>query len=911
MNLSSFICISSLYAILGVNVDIPIPNTHNNEEYTFITEDLKEYKDFQYITNIHVPYPACEIYSTVFLFICTSPISDTEKIFQGIQSKCQYFISACHEDIPRCMSSPFQEAHFLTVVSQRVNKSNTAYFSFSITVKISDEVTECLVYGSLAHYWLTNANDIVSLNISESSTAHDFQPLSILSIGPPKCHRMSLHFQRNSSYLENVDVTEYYVMENMLYYEIDTEDEEVTNVLLRCHVDHTSDTTLLMVTALSLHSSVTITPNKINSSNIPVTQRDPIVCHDQSDHLSIVPVIDDLDVSGIVATDSDFYLMGCYNGTDINPTSPYPCSNSFIPIAMNSSISFHGAKLSIGPLSMISRLILRSSSSSGFCVTLLLTQSSTTSSLEVLTFAAPSGIIPPLAKLFSLDISCQYSGIRAVPLAYRTHMHQHGQSIKLWVTRRNSWNLLVHDTENSGEIISLTSNVTLHPEDTVSVRCEYDTSLEMEQLAIGPNLSRDDMCNLYLYVGSSQRSQTFFCSNTTKLFPTEQVIDARVDASKIYHEDKAWNLFKVTSNQSVKNVALFDDSSIVMIIQVDDEEKPDLFVKLDLDKDVITHVTNNKTWLKLKGMFATKNHESFLTDIRLQTVFKIKDTQQALFVLKTGKINFCEPSSVVVDANDMIYVGDSLCGGKIIKFTEEGEYITEYGQKGESKSIPGIFHEISDIAFDSYLGVLYVADSSALQIHVMDLNGNFLAVHDLSRYHEIIQLHYCPFDISLYVIVANKLNSELLLVDPLVGSGKSVTINPRIPNMASITCLPNGFLIIGTSSGRLVRLSPNRSDAGSPLLALTDIVPQIHYLYIHPTREGDEDAADQTENVKLRKKILFSICILVLLSGIAIFGYRLLKRKMVSRIRYQRIAREISDDEESVIYDHFKETGNL
>ncbi len=86
---------------------------------------------------------------------------------------------------------------------------------------------------------------------------------------------------------------------------------------------------------------------------------------------------------------------------------------------------------------------------------------------------------------------------------------------------------------------------------------------------------------------------------------------------------------------------------------------------------------------------------------------------------------FDQPNDVLVAPNGDIFVGDghpANGNNRIVKFSSDGTYITEWGETG---SEPGQFHTPHALAMDSQ-GLLYVGDRSNRRIQVFDQDGEFI-----------------------------------------------------------------------------------------------------------------------------------------------------------------------------------------
>jgi DNA-binding beta-propeller fold protein YncE len=112
-------------------------------------------------------------------------------------------------------------------------------------------------------------------------------------------------------------------------------------------------------------------------------------------------------------------------------------------------------------------------------------------------------------------------------------------------------------------------------------------------------------------------------------------------------------------------------------------------------------------------------------------VFKFSPDGKVLMTLGTrgvaggGPDHFNQPNAVAFAPNGDVFIGEGHGGengDRIVKFTNDGKYIKEWGRKGSG---PGEFDIIHHMAFDSK-GRLYVADRNNNRIQVFDQDGKFI-----------------------------------------------------------------------------------------------------------------------------------------------------------------------------------------
>lgn len=136
------------------------------------------------------------------------------------------------------------------------------------------------------------------------------------------------------------------------------------------------------------------------------------------------------------------------------------------------------------------------------------------------------------------------------------------------------------------------------------------------------------------------------------------------------------------------------------------------------------------------GIYVGPDGSVWVTDARAgngrgHQVVKHDRTGKPLLVLGvagvagTGPGHFDGPTDVVIAPNGDVFVSDGHepeSNNRIVKFTADGRYITEWGGTG---SAPGQFLVPHALALDSR-GRLFVADRDNNRIQIFDQDGNFI-----------------------------------------------------------------------------------------------------------------------------------------------------------------------------------------
>jgi streptogramin lyase len=196
------------------------------------------------------------------------------------------------------------------------------------------------------------------------------------------------------------------------------------------------------------------------------------------------------------------------------------------------------------------------------------------------------------------------------------------------------------------------------------------------------------------------------------------------------------------------------------------------------------------------GMRADSEDNVWVTDIKHHTVFKFSPIGKLLLALGTSDRpgtdtnQFNKPTDIAFGPNGDIFVTDGYENSRVIKFSRDGKFMSQWGVRGTKA---GEFHLPHSIVIDAEQRVL-VGDRENDRIQVFDLDGQFLEIWP----------GFAPYgmaiDSSQRVFIADGRASQLLRlnsegqVDLRLGSKGHAAGQFELPHMLAIDPAGNIYL---------------------------------------------------------------------------------------------------------------------
>ena len=135
-----------------------------------------------------------------------------------------------------------------------------------------------------------------------------------------------------------------------------------------------------------------------------------------------------------------------------------------------------------------------------------------------------------------------------------------------------------------------------------------------------------------------------------------------------------------------------------------------------------------ETFVMPHGLTIDHEDNIWLTDVGLHQVFKFDSAGNLLMALGEPGVpgedaaHFNMPTDVAIASDGSFYVSDGYRNSRITKLSEDGEFITSWGNKGTGA---GQFDVPHSIALDSQ-GRVYIADRGNARIQIFGETGQFI-----------------------------------------------------------------------------------------------------------------------------------------------------------------------------------------
>eukprot|EP00116_Pleurobrachia_bachei_P001560 sb/3461822/ len=660
----------------------------------------------------------------------------------------------------------------------------------------------------------------------------------------------------------------------------------------------------------------------VDSFTPPVIASWPIICNENNTIQTIAEVPETLFVTGFTSVPVPGNLIACPSDLSALPS----CGGSLFPLLTGSSLTLpEGSAVQLGDIS--NSLILKSESST--CVTMSVSDTPPTFLLEEAIFAYPGGTLQ--ADSPHLSVSCPYSAKTGVTIvSYRSHTHSHGTSVSLWIERGTHW-IVALNTTTPNTITELETRVRVMPGDVLHTRCDYTIDRSYK---IGSDEGDEEMCNLYLYYlrGYTESGEGLSDCFRTGEFTAPEVHDLSSVERNPFAGGPALSLVKKEKRErgDFAIVAMASRSDLLFSISLELTVNLTTAAKLGNSQvitDKVLTVQNTTSGATLSdsgenrfylpcGVFVGDSGEVLIPDLVLNQVFlfpgtPISPSYVPSLVLGTEHVSgntsttFCQPTSATLDDLGFIYVGDGLCGGRVVKFVSDGTFLGEFGALGGERGVSGVFGEVTAIAFDMKRKVLLILDNVHLQLQVLDTRtGGFIRLFDLHKYLNVDGVVYSRDMDAIIILACYGLECQVIVLDPITGGELAVTGVGDTRHLTSITTLPNNTVVLGSQTNELLFYEGHDVTTVQDQGNLKDVSPLIHYYLPRPgsLNETEERAISFIKEHRFWAGVVMVTVVCVVLVLIVVVVIRARRRRWGAEYQTLQGSDSEDDDESTVIY---------
>ncbi len=189
--------------------------------------------------------------------------------------------------------------------------------------------------------------------------------------------------------------------------------------------------------------------------------------------------------------------------------------------------------------------------------------------------------------------------------------------------------------------------------------------------------------------------------------PTGMGVDSSQNIFVFHRADRAWPLSNIMPGDFISSKTI---------------------LQLDRETGRIINSWGENLFIMPHGLRVDKQNNVWVTDVGLHQVFKF--THEGQLLLKIGeakvhgndKIHFNMPTDIAIANDGSFYISDGYGNSRVVKFSATGQYLFEWGTKGDKE---GQFDIPHGITLDKN-GNVYVADRENSRIQVFDPSGKFL-----------------------------------------------------------------------------------------------------------------------------------------------------------------------------------------
>ncbi|XP_067664948.1 peptidyl-glycine alpha-amidating monooxygenase A-like isoform X1 [Haliotis asinina] len=432
--------------------------------------------------------------------------------------------------------------------------------------------------------------------------------------------------------------------------------------------------------------------------------------------------------------------------------------------------------------------------------------------------------IPPNTANAHVDVSCTYQEPQPLyPFAYRTHSHSLGKVITGYMFNHTWLEIGKGNPQGPQIFYPVHGSYIVRSGDELVARCTFDSRGRDTVVNTGRKTS-EEMCKFYMmyYTNSTVEMSPGHCMTNQhperlQNLPGDAPLSPAPPVDELTHKDSnqqqpstetgaekskvktvtpfvsphplvldsSWPSHNLILGHVVGvatdrngNVYIFHRGSRTWTARTFDRDNR-MLSPTPIPEDVILVLNRQGTLLRKfgrnqfylpHGIEVDSRGNIWVTDTGLHQVMRIPPGGTLPDMVLGERLvpgndtgHFCQPADVAVLQSGDFYVADGFCNGRIVKYSSNGTFMTQWGRPADSddggrcccdQESPGIFNIVPSITVAEDRGLVCAADCMHGRIQCFQLDGSFrfiVSSKQMGPY--VLATEYCPLHGGILFVV--------------------------------------------------------------------------------------------------------------------------------------------------------------